>query len=34
MKNMTTKLNYYVLDTNYIVKLLCTVYVKDNRSVN
>lgn len=28
------KLNHYVLDTNYIVKLLCTVYVKDNRSVN
>lgn len=33
---MTKKLNHYVLDTNYIVKLLCTVYVKDNlnRSVN
>lgn len=31
---MINKLNYYVLDINYIVKLLCIVYVKDNRSVN
>lgn len=31
---MTKKLNHYVLDTNYTVKLLCTVYVKDNRSIN
>lgn len=31
---MAKKLNHYVLDTNYIVKLLWTVYVKDNRSIN